>query len=265
MRGASLSSPTAPWLALGATVVWSWVWLGAAVLTGRPWLAFPTVLLTVTGLLGPVIVPSVVIARGAWHESVTEFWRRCLGPRTLAPRWWAVTTGVVALLVVGTSTLSGQVQLQLGSGPAVFLLVGFLAGAVEEPGWRGYGLTALQERMPALAAALVVGGFWVAWHLPLFWLEGTYQATLGIGTARFWTFHLALLAGSPIYAWLLNASGGVVFSVVWFHAAGNLAREALLAGADPRVELAVEAAIAMVLVTIGWRLLRRPIPRRVGP
>lgn len=261
MRQTPHRSATAPWIALGGTVAWTWVWLAAAVLTGRPWLAFPTVLLTVTGLLGPVIVPSLVIARGAWHEPLSVFWRRCLDPRTLTPRWWVVTTGIVALLVLGTAALSPTVRLQWGGGPAVFLLVGLLAGAVEEPGWRGYGLTALQERMPALAAALVVGGFWVAWHLPLFWLEGTYQATLGIGTARFWTFQLALLAGSPIYAWLLNASGGVVFSVVWFHAAGNLAREALLTGADAGVEVAVEAAIAVVLVAIGWRLLCRPIPQ----
>ncbi len=253
----------APWLALGGTVAWSWLLWGMAVLGGQPWLAFPTVLLSLAGFLGPVIVPSLLIARGRWHEPLGAFWRRCLDPRTLPLRWYAVTGGLLAVLVGLPALLSADVALGWTGAPAAFLLVGALAGAVEEPGWRGYGLVALQERLPVLAAALVVGVFWALWHLPLFLLEGTYQSGLGVGTPAFWGFHLAIVATSPIYAWLLDASGGVVFSVVLFHALGNLANEAVVLGSDVPTDVATEAAIAVVLVAFAWHRMRRPLPARL--
>jgi len=247
----------APWLALSGTVVWTWLFLGAAVLTGRPWLAFPTVLLTLAGFLGPVVVPSVLIGLGYWPETLGAFWRRCLDPRTLPLRWYAIATGLVFVMMGVPALLSPAVSLGPVGAPLAFLVVGALAGAVEEPGWRGYGLAALQERLPVLAAALVVGVFWALWHLPLFWLEGTYQAGLGVGTPRFWGFHAAVLVGSPVYAWLYNASGRVVFSVVWFHAVGNVVAEALVDGSDVVLEVGADAVVSLVLVVVGWRWMTR--------
>lgn len=247
----------APWLALSGTVLWTWLFLGAAVLTGRPWLAFPTALLTLTGFLGPVIVPSLLIGLGYWPEPLGTFWHRCLDPRTLPPRWYAVATGLVLVVVGAPALLSPAVSLQAVEAPLAFLVVGAVAGAVEEPGWRGYGLTALQERMPVLVAALVVGVFWMLWHLPLFWLEGTYQSGLGVGTPRFWGFQATVLISSPIYAWLYNASGRVVFSVVWFHALSNVAAETLVVGSDVSLEVATGAAVSLILVVFGWRWMTR--------
>lgn len=254
----------APWLALSGSVAWTWVVLGAATLTGQPWLAFPTVLLTVTGLLGPVIVPSLLILLGYWPETLGAFWRRCLDPRTLPLRWYVIATGLVLVMAGLPAVLSPRVGLEAAGPPLAFLLVGAAAGAAEEPGWRGYGLAALQQRLPVLVASLVVGVFWMLWHLPLFWLEGTYQAGLGVGTPAFWGFHAAILVGSPIYAWLYNASGGVVFAVVWFHAVGNVVAEALVTGSDVVLEVGVDAGLAVVLTVLAWRWMRRPAVGLIG-
>ncbi len=113
--------------------------------------------------------------------------------------------------------------------------------------------------MPVLAASLIVGVFWAAWHLPLFVIPGTYQAGLGLGTAAFWAFCLAIIAGSPLYAWLYNASGRAVFAVVLYHGVGNLARELVPDAADV-VEVGVELALTLVVVLACWRWLFRPRP-----
>lgn len=55
--------------------------------------------------------------------------------------------------------------------PIVPLLVLFIpgtGGAWEEPGSRGFALGRLENRYGALAGPLVLGGFWVFWHAPLF-------------------------------------------------------------------------------------------------
>jgi membrane protease YdiL (CAAX protease family) len=246
----------APWACLVGTVAWTWTFLGAAALTGRPWLAFPTVLLTLAGFLGPVAVPSLFIAAGRWEERLGAFWRRCLDPRTLPWRWYAVVVALVTAVVLGPAVLAPGAAVTVEPGPVVFLLVGLLAGAAEEPGWRGYNQEALQRRMPVLAASLVVGLFWAAWHLPMFLLEGTYQHGLGLLTPQFWAFQLALVAQAPIYAWLYNASGGVVFSAVAFHALSNIAGESVRVETVETVGLVATVALAAVLVATSWRWMR---------
>ena len=250
----------APWGCLAATVAWTWMWLGGAALTGQPWLAFPTILLSLAGFAGPIVVPSLFIAAGRWEEALGRFWRRSLDPRTLPTRWYVLLLGLIAVIVAVPPLLTPGVELTLTPAPVAFLIVGALAGAAEEPAWRGYGQEALQRRLPVLAASLVVAGFWIAWHLPMFLLEGTYQHGLGVATTEFWTFNAALLAAAPVYAWLYNTTGRVVFSAVFFHAIANVASE-LTPDGDGLITLGVAAAIAGVLTAASWRWMRHPIPR----
>jgi uncharacterized protein len=256
--GRERGSP-APLACMVATIVWTWTFLGLAILTRRPWLSFPAVLLTLAGFLGPVVMPSLFILAGRSREPFGAFWRRCLDPTTLRPRWYVVVIGLVVALVIVPAGLTPGVTLGIAVGPLAFLVVGMLAGAAEEPAWRGYGQAALQDRLPVVTASLIVGVLWAAWHLPMFWLEGTYQHGLGVGTSGFWTFLGVLVVSSPIYAWLVNASGHVVFAAVLFHAAGNVAGELIAdAGADILV-LSVTGIVALLLVRASWPRMSRPV------
>jgi uncharacterized protein len=252
------SRSPAPIACMVATVAWTWALLGVAILTGGPWLSFPTVVFTLAGFLGPVVVPSLFIAAGRWHGSLRGFWRRCLDPTTLPGRWYAIVLGLVAVLTVLPVLLSPGVALGVSSGPLAFLVVGMAAGAVEEPLWRGYGQASLQRRLPVVAASLVVGVLWAAWHLPMFWLEGTYQHGLGVGTPGFWTFLAVLVVSSPIYAWVFDTSGQVVFAAVLFHAAGNLGAELIADAGTDAVVLAVTTVLGLVLTIASWHRMRRP-------
>jgi uncharacterized protein len=250
----------APLACMLTTIVWTWTFLGIAILTGHPWLSFPTVLFTLTGYLGPVVVPSLFILTGRWHEPLAVFWRRCLDPTTLRARWWAIVIGLVAVLTIVPAALTPGVTVGVATGPLAFLIVGMAAGAAEEPAWRGYGQAALQGRLPVVPASLIVGVAWAVWHLPMFWLEGTYQHGLGIGTSGFWTFLAILVVSSPIYAWLFNASGQVVFAAVLFHAAGNLAAELIAHAGTDTLILATTTTAAVLLVAAAWPRMRRPAP-----
>lgn len=52
--------------------------------------------------------------------------------------------------------------------PLQLLLQCFGSPLLEEPGWRGFALPRVQNRIPAAWAALLVGAIWGLWHLPLF-------------------------------------------------------------------------------------------------
>ena len=251
----------APWSMLAGLVAWSWACWWAATLTGQGWLQFPPVLLTVAGALGPLVVPAVLLWRGYGDETPGAFLRRCFDPRTLPLRWYAGLAGLlVAFAVVPAVLARGAAGLAPAlTGPAVFRLVGFVAGGIEEPAWRGYAQRGLQRRLPIVVASLVIGVVWALWHLPLFFLDGTYQQTLGVGSAAFWGFQAGPVVLAVVYGWLYNATGGVAFAAVAFHAVGNVMRELWDAGA-PLLQLGVEALLALVLVTAAWRWILRPVP-----
>ncbi len=73
------------------------------------------------------------------------------------------------------------VNMMLGSAPpdwsavpaaaqiavTVAILLVFSGPLGEEPGWRGFALPQLLQNAGALAASLVLGVIWAAWHLPL--------------------------------------------------------------------------------------------------
>lgn len=256
----------APWLYLFGTLAWTWAFWGSALLTGRAWLALPNLVLYVLGALGPLGVALLLVGSGRWDEKLPAFLRRTFHPGSLTPRWYGYVVGLV-LLRAGLPVLLAALLLEGGltdrvalTAPTAFLLVGLLAGAVEEPGWRGYAQEALQRRMPVLTASLITGVFWAAWHLPLFLLPGTYQYGLGLGSEAFWLFNLAILAGSPFYAWMVNAAGRTALSAVLFHGLGNVAVELLSVAGARRLELVAEVAITVIVVVAAWRSMRRARP-----
>jgi uncharacterized protein len=249
----------APWLYLFGALTWTWSFLGAAALLGGGLYTFPNVVLAALGGLGPLIVPGILIARGRWDPKLDKyafaFYQCAFNLRRLTWRWALIILGMVLVLAVGPVLLDRAVLREQGlfnPGSIFTLLIGLIFGALEEPGWRGYAQEGMQRRMPVLWASLVVGVFWAMWHLPLFLIPGTYQAGLGLGSLAFWCFNLALIIGSPVYAWVYNAPGKVIFAAMLYHGMGNLVRE-LVPDVSNLAEVGVEAALSMAVILIAWR------------
>jgi membrane protease YdiL (CAAX protease family) len=114
----------------------------------------------------------------------------------------------------------------------------------------------------ALGASLVLGIIWALWHLPLCFIEGTYQNLLGPGSWRFWLFLVAILPGSVISTWIYNNTGRGVLAVILLHSFGNAAGELLSLEGAQQVVAFVGGLVLAVLVTVLWgaqTLARGPI------
>lgn len=211
------------------TFGWTWTVWWIAVFAGRAAVELPLSLLFVLGGLGPT-VGSVFVIRGIDPAYRREFVRRLWDPKRISGLWWlalAAVAGVPAFAgylaaaaagrppIAETSVTFGTVAFSVGFGLA--------AGAVEEPGWRGVALDLLRIRIAPAVAAILIGIPWAVWHLPLFFLEGTYQHALGFGSARFWLFNFFLLLLSVLYVWLRNGSRGSILIAILAHAGTNVA------------------------------------------
>lgn len=95
----------------------------------------------------------------------------------------------------------------------IFMMIGIWG---EEIGWRGFALPRLQKKYHPLLASLILGAIWAVWHLPLFFIEGSQQAQLGMTY-----FLLATLGYSILYSWIYNGSKESLFMIWLLHSMNN--------------------------------------------
>ena len=96
--------------------------------------------------------------------------------------------------------------------PLNLLSVTLLTGGNEEPGWRGFALPALLERLHPVLAAIVLGAIHAAWHLPLLSQYGT--------TFGWYLFNLIPL--TVVLNWFYLKSHKSVIPVMLLHASTNV-------------------------------------------
>lgn len=139
--------------------------------------------------------------------------------------WYGVAlvlTGLVSLVAVA-------IQIALGGVPQFGVLLSlssllpslafqiFLFLLTEETAWRGFALPRLQARYSALVASLILGVLWGLWHLPLFYIPGSFQSSL-----PFVGFFLSTVAMTIVTTWVFNHTRGSVLVAAILHAATDV-------------------------------------------
>lgn len=125
--------------------------------------------------LGPLTAAFTVTAITEGREGLRR-WRRRLFQFRAGVRWY-----VFALLAVPIAILLGTLAMDGAEDalrmPSLMLLAVYVpalvaqvltTGLAEEPGWRDFALTRLQDRHHPLVATLILGVLWAGWHAPLF-------------------------------------------------------------------------------------------------
>lgn len=170
----------------------------------------------------PVATFGTAAFTGGW-QSVRELLLRMIRWR-VAP----LSYGIALLTVPALASAAALIGFLAGSSahPQRITVLG-LTGALafnawmwlltEEPAWRGFALPRLERHMSTLTAAVLLGVVWALWHVPLWFIPGTFQATL-----PFTGFLLAAVANSVIIAWLFNRSRRSVLIAALFHAVADV-------------------------------------------
>jgi membrane protease YdiL (CAAX protease family) len=140
--------------------------------------------------------------------------------------WWLAALSPLALYLAALLVQSllglnltcpsqlGEVDFLPSLGLLVLPLWIFTFGIGEESGWRGFALPRLQRNRSALLATVIVWVMWALWHLPLFFYSYPLSVLPG--------FAIGLLAGSIIFTWLYNSTGGSVLLTACWHGLFNV-------------------------------------------
>ncbi len=275
------SALSSPWPFFAVAIGWSWLFWLVAVGLGLQAENGAGIALLALGTFGPLVagVAFTYLTRG--REGRRDYWRRVYDFQRIGARWYLtiflfapILTAVAALLDLllgGKGGNWGQAVLEFSSRPWAIIpsaLYSTLIPFVEELGWCGYVLDRLQAKRSALASALILGSLWSVWHLPMFFIPGTYQHGLGVGTLGFWLFLAGLLPLQVIFSWLFNSTGRSTLAVVLFHSMVNFTGELFAVterGDALSILLWFVAAIGVVLFWGARSLSGRRKPRLSVP
>jgi membrane protease YdiL (CAAX protease family) len=261
-----------PWLFFTFTFAWSWLFLIPAGVLGLGVDDFSVTILRVLAGIGPMFSAIILLYTSSGTEGSRDYWQRLISPERIRPLWWivALLTPLVFMILTGwIDSHFGGIGIRLEETAneirnsfefIQFTLFILLFGPLpEEMGWRGYALDGLQARWNALSSSLFLGAAWALWHLPLFFIQGTYQAEKGIFTTSFWIFMLVMIPMSILITWVYNNTYRSTLSAVVFHFSINLTGEIL--HLSPRGELIdfglwVITAVVVVCIWGPKRLVR---------
>lgn len=222
------------------------------------------------GLMMPAIVAIVFIWRQPESAMKRDFTRRLLSVRLIRPGMFLLSLALMPLSVVlsilvslafGGSIEQFQVSeafsFSTGFVPVLALL--FLAAVFEELGWRGYGFESLEKGRSFLATSLIFGVLWSLWHLPLLWVNHSYQYEIFQQSPWYAVnFFLGTAVLGVIVSWVCHINQRSILVAILFHFVINLSQEMLsMTQQTKSIQTFVLIGLALVIIMNQWSLFRR--------
>jgi membrane protease YdiL (CAAX protease family) len=219
------------------------------------------------GLMMPAIIAALLIWRQRDPAMAKDFVRRCFSLRLINPGVLFGTLLLMPLSVLIAITLSvlaggspdqfqfsGAFSFSTGFIPVLALL--WLAAIFEEVGWRGYGFESLEKGRTFLAASIMFGVFWSLWHLPLLWVNDSYQYEIFQKNPWFAVnFFVGTVILGVIISWVCHINRRSILAAVIFHFVINISQEMLsMTQATKSIQTLVLLVFVVIIV-----LLQRPL------
>lgn len=190
-------------------------------------------LLTVFHYLGGAVPLIITIFFLIFHSNKSDrknFLARIIDPRRIARRYLLVIflvvptgyfiSGVLDWLLNGNILTFDRFH-ELSLRPTSFLFFAFfifIFGPLpEELAWRGFALDSLLNKYNWKIANLILALYWGFWHIPLFFIPGTYQNNLGFLTPLFWKFISSIIAQSFFIGWIFKNTMRSTLSAILIH------------------------------------------------
>lgn len=198
---------------------------------------------------GPALAALILIALTEGRAGLSVWWKRITNWR-VNWTWYLAAPAIMIAFQLG----GGLINLLMGATlhpielskiwPSVIMLV-FLGGQWEEPGWTAYALPKLQESFagrPVLASP-ILGALRAIWHLPL-----VFSGAIPWYDVVFLSFAFQFMI-----SWLYNRTNGSALIIILFHFTSNIlgvVTHQLFTGTDWTRHYILFIAVAFVITTL---------------
>ncbi len=225
------------WIFYLSTFIYSWtIWLLG--ITFFKDIINPYLLISLGGI-GPLIGVIIYFLKLKDNKLRIDYLKRIIKIKNIKLSIWLITLFSPLFFVLTSKAIFSLIFIKefnieyilsidpnfikFGFTYAIILL--FFGPIPEELAWRGVAFEELFNKYNYYKAQLITAGFWALWHLPLFFINNSYQAKLGINTIAFYLFFINVIASSFITCWLYLKSNHSIFIAILFHYLTNLIGE----------------------------------------
>lgn len=218
--------------------------------------------LMLIGLIAPAVVSTVFVLVSGSDELKKDLKDKIIGFYKV--KWinvfWAVV--VFALIVVFSILLSllfGQSLSQFsftedfsftGVGIGTAFVTITVASIIEEVGWKGYCEDSIGQYMNWFWESLLFGVLWSLWHLPLIFIEGTYQAGLMVNPLYVINFFISGIPLGYIITWVYLVSDRSILACMIFHLFVNFMQEKIAMTPETKCVETIVVIIATVIIVM---------------
>lgn len=219
-------------------------------------------LLMLFGLISPAVTAVITVLTSGNKALKEDLKRKLVGFYRIRPLNIAaavvVFMGIVALSIL-LSLLVGQSldqfafteDFSFSIGGTSALLTILLAAVIEEVGWRGYGEDSVASYFSWFTESIIFGSVWALWHLPLFWIEGTYHyglKELGIGYVL--NFLISVNPLGFLTTWVYVKNNRSMLACIIFHLFVNTMQEKIAMTPQTKCVETIVVLLAAVVVVL---------------
>lgn len=249
------------------TLISTWIfWISAAILshlsssesdgyfTGAMVLMF-------LGLIVPAVMAFLFVQKSGSKELKQDYKEKILSffRINLKNVIFAIIIFALAIFIsIGISLLFGESTQQfgfvegfsfsIGGVPTLIILV--ITALLEELGWRGYAEDSIAQYHSWFMESIIFGVLWAAWHIPLFFIQGTYQANiLAMNPWYMVNFFAGMMPLGFFFTWVYVGNKRSIFACSIVHFAVNFLQEQINMSQNTKcIESFVILILAVVLV-----------------
>lgn len=219
-------------------------------------------LLMLFGLISPAVTAVITVLTSGNKALKEDLKRKLVGFYRIRPlnivAAVVVFMGIVALSIL-LSLLVGQSldqfafteDFSFSIGGTSALLTILLAAVIEEVGWRGYGEDSVASYFSWFTESIIFGSVWALWHLPLFWIEGTYHyglKELGIGYVL--NFLISVNPLGFLTTWVYVKNNRSMLACIIFHLFVNTMQEKIAMTPQTKCVETIVVLLAAVVVVL---------------
>ena len=251
----------APFFLIAYCITWI-AWAGAAWSSYRGGTEGLEGLLVFLGLCGPFAATLVMFLNAKSPELWNDYRDRLFSIRRIDLK----TLPIIFFLVPVAICAAIAISLLFGKSPDqfTFLLVSsfttlpaliglFLAPALEEAGWRGYGMDSLRCGRTLFFASLWFALLWAGWHIPLFFINNYYHRGLlssGLYTVNFF---VTVIVTAFILSWLYYRNNRSIIACILFHLSANVSMSFIPAEQFTKCIVSVLLIAIVAVIVLGDR------------
>ncbi len=218
--------------------------------------------LMLVGLIAPAVVSTAFVLVSGNADLKKDLKDKIIGfykVKWVNVFWAVVVFALIVFFSILLSLLFGQSLKQFsftedfsftGVGIGTAFVTITVASIIEEVGWKGYCEDSIGQYMNWFWESLLFGVLWSLWHLPLIFIEGTYQAGLMVNPLYVINFFVSGIPLGYIITWVYLVSDRSILACMIFHLFVNFMQEKIAMTPETKCVETIVVIIATVIIVM---------------